>query len=337
MPPITEVAVLGAGSWGTALTLLLARKGISVRMWSCVPAEVEQISALRENRQYLPGHILPDSVSITGDMAAAVEGAEAVVFAVPSGAVREVGRQLAAACAGEPLIVNAGKGLESETGLRLSEVLSQVLAQRMADRTVALSGPNLAVELANEVPTATVVASPHEDLCLAAQELFRSRYLRVYRNPDMTGVELGGALKNVIAIGAGIGDGLGYGDNSKATVITRGLAEMTRLGTALGAKPETFSGLSGVGDLMATCASRLSRNLRVGICLGTGMTIEAAISEVGQTAEGVPTCRAAYELSLKHNTYTPIIEQIYRVCFERKSAINAVIDLMLGEPRQEFE
>ena len=324
-------------NWATALTLLLARKGIPVRMWSCERQQLEQLSALRENRDFLPGHLLPDTVSITGDMAEAVAGAEAVVLAVPSSAVREVGEQLARACVGLPLIINAGKGLESDTGLRLSEVLAQVLPRSLSERIVALSGPNLAVELANEVPTATVVASSNEELSIAAQELFRSRSFRVYRNSDIVGVELGGALKNVIALGAGISDGLGYGDNTKATLITRGLAEMVRLGTALGAQAQTFQGLSGVGDLMATCASKLSRNLRVGMSLGRGETLEAALREVGQVAEGIPTCRAAYDLSRKHGIYAPITEQIFHVCFESKSAIHAVIDLMLGESKREFE
>ena len=270
-------------------------------------------------------------------MAAAVADTDAVILAVPSGAIREIGARLGEVCIGRPLVVNASKGLESDTGLRLSEVLSQALPPSLAERIVALSGPNLAVELASEVPTATVVASPNEELCLVAQELFRSRALRVYRNPDMTGVELGGALKNVIAIGAGIGDGLGYGDNTKATLITRGLAEITRLGVALGGEAKTFQGLSGLGDLAATCASRLSRNLRVGMALGRGATLEAALREVGQVAEGVPTCRAAYDLSRKLGVYAPITEQIYQVCFQEKLAIHAVIDLMLGESKREFE
>ena len=336
---MSHVAVLGSGSWGTALALHLARKGAQVSIWSCEPDQIEQIGTLRENRRFLPGHLLPDSVSVSGDMEAAVEDSDAVVFAVPSGAVREVGSLLSAIPAARaiPLVVNAAKGLEGDTGLRLSEVLRRTLPTEMGERLVVLSGPNLAVELANEVPTATVVASPGEDLCRRAQELFRGRSFRVYWNRDVAGVELGGALKNVIAIGAGIGDGLGYGDNTKATLITRGLAEMTRLGVAMGAQSQTFQGLSGVGDLMATCASKLSRNLRLGMALGRGLTLEEAEREVGQVAEGAPTCRAAYELSHRLGIYVPIIEQVHHVCFEGKDPVTAVIDLMLAEPKSEFE
>ncbi len=332
-----EIAVLGAGSWGTALALLLASKHYDIKLWSCESDLVAEMRRIRENRRYLPGHLLPRNIMISDDLSEAIAEVDTVVFSVPSCALRRVAEQFAAICSTEPLIINAAKGLESETGLRLSEVLCEVLPPVLASRIVVLSGPNLAVELANDIPTATVVASHDLKYCLAAQDLFWSRSLRVYHNNDIVGVELGGALKNVIAIGAGIADGLGYGDNTKATLLTRGLAEMTRLGVALGAQERTFRGLSGVGDLMATCASKLSRNLRVGMALGRGSDIETALAEVKQTAEGVPTCRAAYNLSKKHGVYTPIIEQIYRVCFERKSPVSAVIDLMLAEAKAEFE
>jgi len=233
-------------------------------------------------------------------------------------------------------LVNAGKGLEEETGLRMSQVLGEELDREMAERAVALSGPNLAVEIARQVPTATVVASCDPESAAAAQQLFSAPSLRVYRNPDITGVELGGALKNVFAIGAGISDGLGYGDNTKATLVTRGLAEMTRLGAALGADPRTFMGLSGVGDLMATCASALSRNLRLGRGLGQGLSVSDALAAVAQVAEGMPTCRAAYNLAARLGVEVPIIEQIYLVLFESKPPRQAVFDLMHREPKVEY-
>ena len=329
-----EIAIIGAGSWGTALALLLTGKGHSVRLWSEEPDVVEDIRHNRENSKYLPGCVLSGSARATGSMGESVEGTEAVVLAVPSGAVREVAGQLSDLTARTPLLVNAGKGLESETGLRISQVLAEVLGEA-AQACVALSGPNLAVELARQVPTATVVASAEEGHAIAAQELFSSPCLRVYRSSDVAGVELGGALKNVLAIGAGISDGLGYGDNTKAALVTRGLVEMMRLGEALGAQRRTFVGLAGVGDLVATCASRLSRNLRVGLALGHGMTTEQALAEVRQVAEGVPTCKAAYALASSLGVYAPITEQLYKVLFEGKSPRDAVADLMLREPKEE--
>lgn len=330
-----QIAVIGAGSWGTALARLLTAKGHPVQIWSPEPDVVEDIRARRENSKYLPGHPFLGDVFATGSMDEATGGAKAVVMAVPSGAVREVAALLSAAMPEIPLLINAGKGLESSTGLRMSQVLAQVLPEKTARTCVALSGPNLAVEVAREIPTATVVASADEQCARQAQDLITSPHLRAYRSSDVAGVELGGALKNVLAIGAGISDGLGYGDNTKAALVTRGLVEMMRLGEALGAQPKTFMGLAGVGDLITTCASRLSRNLRVGLALGQGMSPEEALAGVKQVAEGVPTCKAAYTLADSLGIYVPITEQIYRVLFEGKSPREAVTDLMLREPKEE--
>jgi len=329
-----QIAVLSAGSWGTALALLLTNNGHSIRLWSAEPDVVADLRSNRQNSKYLPGHRFPGPVFATESMAEAVEGAEAVVLAVPSGVVRRVGAELSKVLDRDLLLVNAGKGLESDTGLRLSQVLAEVLPGA-AERCVALSGPNLAAELARQVPTATVVASADPDRAAAAQHLFSSPYLRVYRSSDVAGVELGGALKNVLAIGAGISDGLGYGDNTKAALVTRGLVEMMRLGEALGAQPRTFMGLAGVGDLMATCASRLSRNLRIGMALGQGKTLAQAMADVRQVAEGVPTCRAAYNLAASLGIYAPITDQLHQVLFEGKSPKAAVADLMLRDPKEE--
>ena len=331
-----QVTVLGTGSWGTALALLLADKGTEVALWDQDMELLARIRDERENKRYLPGHPLFPNMNVVESLADAVTGAEVVVMAVPSGGVRSAA-QLLSKCDFHPrLFVNAGKGLEEQTGLRMSQVLAEELPNEIADRVVALSGPNLAVELANKIPTATVVASKYPECTEAAQELFSGPSLRIYRNPDVTGVELGGALKNVFAISAGICDGLGYGDNTKATAVTRGLTEMTRLGVTLGADPRTFNGLSGVGDLMATCASGLSRNLRLGRGLGQGLPIKDALTAVAQVAEGMPTCRAAYNLAQSLGVCMPITEQIYKVLFEGKSPKQAVFDLMRREQKEEY-
>jgi glycerol-3-phosphate dehydrogenase (NAD(P)+) len=331
-----RITVLGCGSWGTALTVSLGRKGLPVKLWGRIEDGIDQILDDRVNTRYLPGVPLPETVECQSDVRQALDGAEVVVMAVPSTAVRDVAKQIAGLIGDDVLLVHAGKGLESETGLRGSEVITQVLGEQIGARCVVLSGPNLAVELANEIPTATVVACRDANRAVVAQELFSSDCLRVYRNPDVPGVELGGALKNVLAIGAGISDGLGYGDNTKATVVTRGLIEMTRLGTLLGADPRTFSGLSGFGDLMATCASRLSRNLRLGLMIGEGKTLDQALQVLGQVAEGAYTCRAAYLLSKKHDISMPITEQVHAMLFEGKSPRQAVHDLMTRDHKDEF-
>jgi len=329
-----QIAVLGAGSWGTSLALLLTNKGHSVRLWSNEPEVVADINNNRENSKYIPGISFSGEVAATESMAEAVKGAEAVLIVVPSGAVRSVAGQLAGVIDGDPLIINAGKGLESNTGLRMSQVISESIPGK-ADGLVVLSGPNLAVEIARQVPTATVVASYDENRAIQAQELITCHYLRAYRSADVAGVEVCGALKNVLAIGAGICDGLGYGDNTKAAFVTRGLVEIMRLGEALGAKPKTFMGLAGVGDVVATCASKLSRNLRVGMAIGRGLSLEQALAEVKQVAEGVPTCKAVYKLATSLDIDAPITVQLYEILFNGKSPKDAVTDLMLREPKAE--
>lgn len=331
-----NTAIIGSGSWGTALAVLLGKKGYPVRLWARRDELARAIEQERENSQYLPGIKLPEIVVATSNIAEALSESEAVVLAIPSAGVREVLALLKGVLDPNVLLVHAGKGLESETGLRGSEVIAEMLGDEAGRSCVALSGPNLAVELARDIPTATVVASRNLDKAAQAQALFSSPSLRVYRNSDIAGVELGGALKNVLAIGAGISDGLGYGDNTKATLVTRGLVEMTRLGVALGADAKTFTGLSGFGDLMATCASRLSRNLRLGLMLGQGKSIEESLRTLGQVAEGMPTCEAAYNLSRKFDISTPITEQIHAVLFEGKSPQKAVLDLMTRDFKDEL-
>lgn len=329
-----QIAVLGAGSWGTSLALLLTNKGHSVRLWSNEPEVVADVNTSRENTKYLPGIPFSGDVAATESMAEAVRGVEAILMVVPSNAVREVATELSGVIDGNPLLINAGKGLESNTGLRMSQVIAESIPGKYDD-LVVLSGPNLAVEIARQIPTATVVASVNEDRAMQAQELINCHHLRAYRSTDVAGVEVCGSLKNVLAIGAGICDGLGYGDNTKAAFVTRGLTEMMRLGEALGAKQKTFMGLAGVGDVMATCASKLSRNLRVGMAIGRGLTLEQALAEVKQVAEGVPTCKAAYGLAASLNISAPITEQLHEILFNGKSPRSSVTDLMLREPKAE--
>ena len=315
--------------------MLLAKKGYSVKLWG-IESEIAAIRQDRENKRYLPDVPLPDNITATSDIAEALSDVEAVVLAIPSAGVREVLGLLKDRLPSGVLLVHAGKGLEAGTGLRGSQVIAEVLGKAVGGNCVALSGPNLAVELAHDVPTATVVASANTDNAIKAQALFSSPSLRVYRNSDIAGVELGGALKNVLAIGAGISDGLGFGDNTKATLLTRGLVEITRLGVALGADAKTFSGLSGVGDLLATSASRLSRNNRLGLMLGQGKGVQESLEALGQVAEGMPTCKAAYELSRKLKISMPITEQIYGVLYEGKSPKQAVYDLMTRDFKDEL-
>ncbi|MHB0913485.1 MAG: NAD(P)H-dependent glycerol-3-phosphate dehydrogenase [Armatimonadota bacterium] len=326
---MSRVAVLGAGSWGTALSLLLARNGHSISMWAWDPAQIAKMRETGEN-PFLPGFPLP-LMNITNSIPEAVAGCDAVLFVTISSAAAEVARTLASCIPSDVPVVSATKGLSQETGC----TISQTLESELSNPVVALSGPNLAVEVARGVPTATVAACTDESVARQVQRLFMGPTLRVYTNSDVIGVELAGALKNVIAVGAGICDGLGYGDNTKAALLTRGLAEITRLGVHIGAKASTFMGLAGVGDLIATCASPLSRNRRVGLGLGEGRPLDVVVAEIGQVAEGVPTTRATYKLAARHGVQMPITEQMHEVLFAGKSPREAVASLMSREPRDE--
>jgi glycerol-3-phosphate dehydrogenase (NAD(P)+) len=307
-------AVLGAGSWGTALAVLLARNGNAVRLWGRDTAELSDISTRRRNDRYLPGIEVPASVEV-GESS----DADFYVLAVPSDAVREVASRLP----DDALVVIAAKGLEAG-GLRMSEVVREV---RAGARVCVLSGPNLAVEIARGVPTATVIASD-DGYAEQVRDAFMCRTFRVYTSNDVVGVELGGALKNVLAIGAGVSDGLGFGDNTKGAFIARGLHEMCALGEALGARRETFMGLSGVGDLFATAVSRLSRNYRVGFSLGQGASLNDAIAELGQVAEGVPTAAAAVGLAERTGIEVPVMQSVNRVLQGEITPLEGVSMLM---------
>ncbi|HZP84899.1 MAG TPA: NAD(P)H-dependent glycerol-3-phosphate dehydrogenase [Chthonomonadaceae bacterium] len=331
------IAVLGAGSWGTALAALLAKNGHAVRLWARDPALARALREASENVRYLPGIPLPQAVTPTADLAAALTGAEVVVFAVPSGAMRQVAQEAALHLAPDALPVSAAKGLEERSGLRMSQVLAQAIPGTET-RLVALSGPNLAVEVARGIPTASVAASTNPEAARAVQRLFTgqpSPTFRVYTGRDVVGVELGGAIKNVIAIGAGVCDGLGYGDNSKAALMTRGLTEILRLGVAQGAAAATFLGLSGVGDLIATGASRLSRNYRVGYALGQGRALPDILAELGQVAEGVPTTHVVCALAARSQVEMPLCGALYALLFEQRAAPDVIRELMLRPLKEE--
>ena len=327
-----RIAVLGAGSWGAALSLLLAGKGCRISQWVWDPEQAE-VMRLSGQNPLLPGFALPEGIRLTTSMPEAIHEAEAVIFVVVSDGVSQAANQLVECLPAGIPVVSGTKGLSGDTGLTVSQTLASVLGR---NPIAVLSGPNLSLEVAKGIPTATVIACKDDMIAHEMQSLFVCPTLRVYTNQDVIGVELAGALKNVIAIGAGICDGMGFGDNTKAAMLTRGLAEITRLGTKIGARQETFMGLAGVGDLIATCASPQSRNRRVGLGLGKGQTLEEIRREFhGQVAEGVPTTRAAYNLARKHATPMPITEQVYKVLFEGKPPKAAVTDLMSREPKDE--
>jgi len=316
-----NITVLGAGAWGTALARILAQRDHRVTLWDFFPATVEGIRATGRNERYLPGVELPASLRAEADAAKAVAGAELVVVAAVSKAFRDVTRSLGAF---DGIVVSVTKGIEFETGMTMTDILNETAPR---SRVVAMSGPTLALEVARGVPTAIVAASTDEAAAQKVQSLFHSPAFRVYTSTDVHGVELGGALKNVIAIGAGVCDGLGFGDNSKAALVTRAIAELRRLGVACGAQAETFSGLSGMGDLMVTCFSKLSRNRGFGERLGKGEKAEAIVASMTAVAEGYPTARAARELARRHNVVTPIMGEVFAMLYEGKDVRQAVRDL----------
>ena len=331
------ITILGAGSWGSALAWLLGSKGYAVRLWDRDPELMEDIGARGINLKYLSDVPFPDTVKAAPSMRDAVTDADWVIIAVASDGVRSVVTEAAHFFHPRTSLLSATKGLDAETGFTLSEVITTLLFDVAYAGLSVLSGPNLARELTRGVPSASVVASLDPQQARAAQALLMTeRTFRVYTHTDVKGVELGGALKNVLAIGGGISDGLGFGDNTKAALMTRGLMEMTQLGVAAGGKALTFLGLSGVGDLMATASSKLSRNYRVGLGLAAHKTLEQIHAELKQTAEGVPTARAAQILSQRHGVQTPVFATINAVLHNGLSPDVAVEDLMTRAAREEF-
>lgn len=320
---MSNVLVLGAGGWGIGLALVAERMGHTVTLWSFDSAELEDLRLHNQNKLRLPGVFLPRTVRLTSDMAQAA-GADMVIMAVPSFAIRSTARELATHLRPDTLVVNAGKGLEDGTLDRFSQVLEQELPMA---RVAVLSGPSHAEEVARRVPTLVTVSAKDLSAARQVQLALSQANFRIYLNEDLIGVELGGALKNVIALCAGIVDGLGMGDNTKAALMTRGLVEIARLGKVMGADERTFSGLSGMGDLMVTCGSMHSRNLRAGILIGRGESVESTIRQVG-TVEGYLAARAAWELAVRHGVDMPIVEHCYRVCYEGMNPREAVAQLM---------
>ncbi|AHF07277.1 NAD(P)H-dependent glycerol-3-phosphate dehydrogenase [Desulfitobacterium metallireducens] len=327
-----HIAVYGAGSWGTALAVLMAKSGNSVALIGRNDEEIRQMNERRENLRYLPGVVLPQPLEPTTDLTRC--NADLLILSVPSHAVRSTARLLRPNLHPNTLIVNTAKGLEEGTQKRLSQVLKEELPDHPI---VVLSGPSHAEEVGRDMPTTVVVASDNREAGEKVQELMMTPKFRVYTNPDLIGVELGGALKNVIALCTGIAEGLGFGDNTKAALMTRGLAEIARLGTVMGGNPLTFAGLSGVGDLIVTCTSLHSRNRRAGVALGQGKPLDQVLKEVDMVVEGVRTTKVAYELSLDRGISMPIIEEAYRVLFEGSDPKVAVSNLMMRGKKHELE
>jgi glycerol-3-phosphate dehydrogenase (NAD(P)+) len=327
-------AVVGAGAWGTALADLLARNGHDVRLWAYEPDVVESINTRRENVRFLRGHELSPSVEAMGDIRRAVEGAELVTLATPSHVLRRIVKSAAASLSPSAPLVVATKGIEKETLCLMTEVAEQEVP---GATVVAISGPSFAAEVVKCQPTAVVVASMQPDAAGIAQRAFSSAYFRAYTHTDVIGVELGGALKNVMAVATGIAEGLGLGFNARAALVTRGLAEMTRLGSALGAEQSTFAGLAGLGDLVLTCTGSLSRNRAVGVELGKGRKLEEILRDRETVAEGVVTAQSARELAAREGVEMPIVDTVNRVLFEGQPARSAIAALMTRELRAEVD
>ena len=330
-----KICVLGAGSWGTTLANILAEKGFDISLWVREADLYQIIKRTRENTFFLPGIKLAQNIMPTNSVKEAVQDRAVIVCVVPSHGVRDVFIETVDILSKDAIVVSASKGLEQETLLTVSQVLKQTLPKVIHKNLSVLSGPTFAKEVSRKLPTAICVASNKKAAAEKVQQLFNTNSFRVYTNDDMIGVELGGILKNVIAIAAGISDGLGLGMNARAALITRGLAEISRLGVSMGADAATFAGLSGLGDLVLTCTGELSRNRSVGMMIGKGRKLPDILSEMKMVAEGVKTAEAAYGLAKKHGVEMPITEQVYRVLYENKSPKDAVMDLMTRRLKEE--
>lgn len=332
-----KIAVLGAGSWGTAIAALLAKKHIEVILWARDRYLAEKIQESHRNPRYISDVLLPEDICATGDLSDLSEDVDVIVFAVPSHAMRTTVSKVKPYLNADMLLLSVTKGIEIGSLKRMSEVIAEELDASYKHNVAVLSGPNHAEEVSQEIPSATVVAAYEKQVALEFQKIFMTPYFRVYTNKDITGVELGGATKNVIAIAAGISDGLGYGDNTKASLMTRGLAEMTRLGVAMGAQPITFSGLAGIGDLIATCTSRHSRNRAVGEKLGEGKKLEEISKESTMVAEGILTSKAVLALAQMNGVEVPITKRVVEVLYENKDAKDCVGELMMRGPTDEVK
>ncbi len=328
-----KISVIGSGSWGTAIAALLSKNGHRVTLWSYAKEESEALERDRENKQFLPNLKLPENMKFTSELKEAAEN-KIIFMVTPSKATKETAAKLAPFVEEGTIIVNASKGLEEKSQKRLSEVIKEAIPSA---HLAVMSGPSHAEEVALSLPTTNVVASENIEISQALQDILMNDTFRVYTGTDMVGIEIGGALKNVIALAAGISDGLGFGDNTKAALMTRGMQEISRLGIALGAQPETFFGLSGIGDLIVTCTSMHSRNRRAGILIGKGYTPEEAIKEVQMVVEGFYTTKSAYALAQKTGVDMPIVGEAHKILFEGKPAKDAVLNLMCREKKHESE
>lgn len=329
---IKNIGIIGAGSWGTALAILLANNGHCVTLWSYNPQEVKELDKKRIHEKKLPGIKIPNSITLTSNLKAATIYKDVVIMAVPSTKTRDTARKMSGMLTNEQIVVNVSKGIEETTLMTLSEQIQQEIPHV---QIAVLSGPSHAEEVARGLPTTCVVGCQDKDVASLLQNIFMSDVFRVYTSTDVKGIEIGGALKNVVALAAGIADGLGYGDNTKAALITRGIAEISRLGMKMDCRSESFSGLTGIGDLIVTCASVHSRNRKAGFLIGQGQTMVEAMDEVKMVVEGVYSAKAALALSKKYDVSMPIVEQVNEVLFNNKKAQDAVEELMMRDPRAE--
>lgn len=331
-----NITVLGAGSWGTALAKVLHENGHSVLLWSRTRSQVDELNEKHTNTNYLPDVHLPENLKATNDLKEAIQFSSTVLFVIPTKGIREVARTIVDYIEEPKLFIHASKGLEKDTYKRISEILLDEIPRNKRTAVVALSGPSHAEEVVRKDLTSITSASEDEEAAKYVQDLFINEYFRVYSNPDIIGVEMGAALKNIIALGSGVLAGLGYGDNANAALITRGLAEITRLGVELGANHQTFSGLSGVGDLIVTCSSQHSRNWRAGRLIGSGKSVDETLEEVGMVVEGIFTTKAAYELAKEKNIEMPITTAIYSVVYDNQAIEKVITQLMRREGKSEI-
>ncbi len=329
-----KIGVLGGGSWGTALAILLANKGLDVEMWVRNKDQANEMDINRVNKKYLPNAKFPDNLVVTSDIERSIHNKDVLLLSVPTHGVRDTLEKVKDIINEKQIIVNVAKGIENNTLMRISEIVKEILPN---NKYAMLSGPSHAEEVATNIPTTVVSASVNKEVAEYIQDLFFTPTFRVYTNPDIIGVELGGALKNIIALGAGISDGLEYGDNTKAALMTRGIIEIARLGASLGANPNTFSGLAGIGDLIVTCTSMHSRNRRCGILLGKGLSLDEAVKEIGMVVEGVKTTNSAYKMASKLGIEMPITEEIYNVLYNNYDVSNSVNKLMGRDKKHEME
>ena len=333
---MAKISVIGSGGWGIALTILLHKNGHDLTIWSFDKKEAEELKKTRQNKTKLPNILLPEDVKVTDDLKEAVDDKDILILAVPSKAIRSVSKSLKNIIKDNQIVVNVAKGLEEDTLETMTDIIEEELKDKNP-KVAVLSGPSHAEEVGRGIPTTCVVSAHNKELTLYLQNVFMNPSFRVYTSPDMLGVEIGGALKNVIALAAGIADGLNYGDNTKAALITRGIKEITSLGVAMGGEQSTFYGLTGLGDLIVTCASMHSRNRRAGILLGQGKTLDDAIKEVNMVVEGVYSAKSALMAAKKYNVEIPIIEQVNAVLFENKNAAEAVNELMIRDKKLEIQ